>query len=102
MENYNFGPNVIYEAFWESDRNLKRSLQRSFEMQIWKAIAIGQFAGGNQVRSLCGSFDKGPGGITDKGPGGITWGCGSLSGPFDKGTQTQVARARGNHPGRAL
>ena len=40
MEHSNFGPNVIYEAFWESDRNLKRSLQRSFEMQIWKAISL--------------------------------------------------------------
>ena len=42
-------------------RNLKRSLQRSFEMQIWKAISIGKFAGGIRCSrgSLCGPFDKG-------------------------------------------
>ena len=42
-------------------RNLKRSLQRSFEMQIWKAIFIGKFAGGIRCSwgSLCGLFDKG-------------------------------------------
>ena len=45
--------------------------------------------------NLRGSFDKGPGRITDKGHGGITWGWGSLSGPFDKGTQTHPGESPG-------